>query len=469
MCWSMNLRNRRRKLDNFRKIGLVSTGLAITVCAFGVIASVLGQGDMAATMILVSLMIVILLIPVCTQQLLKNAETEERKSNEETRKLFELVSGLQTGLDTGISNSAGIQTEIRRLVKAQHDELIAVRHRLGVLEQQIGNSSSALEAFRKEIKNSLRDSERRIAKGTPKEFEVKRAHERVEAAERRILGALETHSYDQGVIQSEQKNLMSTLAETLGRFPNSTNSFPNDLTALTPNRWRGPDPHQVQAIVTKISRHVTDTVRDSTRQMEALVHLSSHFSDKKLPMPSTGGFALDPQALAHLISLVTERRPQRILELGSGTSTIWLGYLCRSLGSKLITLDHLEEYLELTRTAVDRHHLNAQVECRLAPLEELEYESTFYRWYSPKAFAGLSEIDMVVIDGPPASTGKKARYPALPYIIDILAANATVVLDDAHREDERAIIESWQEVFTEFTEIEHGTSRLGILERRISS
>lgn len=456
-------------MDNFRKIGLVSAGLAITVCAFGVIASVLDRGNLAATMLFVSLMIVISLISICTQQLLKNGETEEHKSKDERRQLFELVSGLQTRLDTGISNNVGIQTEIRRLVKAQHDELIAVRHRLGVIEQQIGNSSSALETFRKETKNSLRDSERRIAKGTPKEFEVKRAHERVEAAERRILGALETHSYDQGVIQSEQKDLMSTLTKTLGRFPNSTKSLPNDSTGLALNRWQGSDPHQIQAIVTKISSHVTNTVRDSTRQMEALLHLSSHFSDKKLPMPSTGGFALDPQALAHLISLVKERRPQRILELGSGTSTIWLGYLCRSLGSKLVTLDHLEEYLDLTRTAVDRHHLNAQVECRLAPLEKLECESTFYHWYSPEAFTGLSEIDMVLIDGPPASTGKKARYPALPNIIDILATNATVVLDDAHREDERAIIESWQEQFIEFTEIEHGTSRLGVLERRMPS
>lgn len=72
------------------------------------------------------------------------------------------------------------------------------------------------------------------------------------------------------------------------------------------------------------ARHITKTMRDSTRQTEAFLQLHSQFPQTKLPMPSTGGFAIDAQALSHLITLVNERRPQNILELGSGTSTICL-------------------------------------------------------------------------------------------------------------------------------------------------
>ena len=214
------------------------------------------------------------------------------------------------------------------------------------------------------------------------------------------------------------------------------------------------------------SRHVTTTVRDSTRQIESLAQIYSRFSATKLPMPSTGGFAIDAQALAHLISLAEERKPRRILELGSGTSTIWLGYLCREFGGSLVTLDHLEKYLAATQTAVDRHNLNHQVEGRLAPLQKINCDGTSFNWYALEALKDLSDIDMLVVDGPPAATGPQARYPSLPMLIDRLATNATVVLDDAHRRDELKIVEEWEASFPEFTRIENGTSRLAVLERK---
>lgn len=213
------------------------------------------------------------------------------------------------------------------------------------------------------------------------------------------------------------------------------------------------------------SRQVTSTVRDSTRQVESLVQIYARFNDLKLPMPSTGGFAIDSQALGHLLSLVEERRPKKILELGSGASTIWLGYLCQSFGGELVTLDHLEGYLDLTRTAVDRHGLHDHVESRLAPLEPVESAGATYNWYSLASLNDLTDIDLVLIDGPPAATGPKARYPALPYIVDLLAPYATVILDDAHRQEEADIVEEWLREFPDFRQIEVGTSRLAVLER----
>lgn len=214
------------------------------------------------------------------------------------------------------------------------------------------------------------------------------------------------------------------------------------------------------------SRHVTSTVRDSTRQIEALTQIYARFPELKLPMPSTGGFAIDAQALGHLISLVEERRPRKILELGSGTSTIWFGYLSQRFDGEVVSLDHLEEYLTRTRTAVDRHHLNDQVECRLAPLEPIELDGSSFQWYSHHALEDLSDIDLVLIDGPPAATGPQARYPALPQIIDFLSPRVTVILDDAHRDEEANIVAEWQRLFPDFKQIECGTSRLAVLERQ---
>lgn len=221
--------------------------------------------------------------------------------------------------------------------------------------------------------------------------------------------------------------------------------------------------------VRKMSRtqtsHVTSTARHSASETEALLQIYSRFPNTKLPMPSSGGWAIDAQSLAYLISLVQEKRPKRILELGSGTSTIWLGYLCQTFGGKLITLDHLDHYLEQTQAAIRRHELDDVIESRLAPLERIEQNNTSFDWYSTDVLKDVMNVDMVVVDGPPAATGKNARYPALPQLIHKLAPEATIVLDDAHRPDESEILAEWQAQFPDFTRLTIGTARLAILER----
>jgi len=214
------------------------------------------------------------------------------------------------------------------------------------------------------------------------------------------------------------------------------------------------------------ARNVRSTVRDSTQQVEAMIQLYGRYQSLKLPMPNTGGFAIDAQALAHLVTLVEDRKPMKIVELGSGTSTIWLGYLCQAYGGKLLSLDHLEHYLALTQSAIQRHELEETVECRLAPLEETESDGRVFNWYSADALADQSEIDLLIADGPPQATGPQARYPSLPKLISRLSPNAMVILDDAHRKDEAEIVKAWLDAFPEFQRIEHGTSRLAVLERK---
>lgn len=209
----------------------------------------------------------------------------------------------------------------------------------------------------------------------------------------------------------------------------------------------------------------TRAIRDSTRQTESLVHIYQRYPQVKLPMPNTGGFAIDAQALAHLLTVVEERSPKKILELGSGTSTIWLGYLSQSYGGKVVSLDHLEHYLHLTRSAVGRHELNDVIETRLAPLESTQCDGREFNWYAAAAMTDLSEIDMLLVDGPPAATGPEARYPSLPMLIDRLAPQATVILDDAHRDDEAGIVDAWLDAYPDFKLIDEGTSRLAVLER----
>ena len=51
---------------------------------------------------------------------------------------------------------------------------------------------------------------------------------------------------------------------------------------------------------------------------------------------------------------------------------------------------------------------------------------------------------LVVVDGPPTTTGKHARYPAMPIIIDCFAgAQIDFLLDDYDRKDEKEVVKKW--------------------------
>lgn len=219
--------------------------------------------------------------------------------------------------------------------------------------------------------------------------------------------------------------------------------------------------------VKKLNNQSTRASRDTVLQVESLFQLfgDGRTSDRA-PMPPTGGYALDAQSLLHLLHLIRSKRPRRILELGSGTSTIWIAYLCRELGIEFVSLDHLEEYAERTREGLRRHGLEDLVDLRVAPLETYDLDGQTFHWYSRDQLSNLDQIDVLIVDGPPQSTGPRARFPAVPVLWDKLSATATVILDDTHRAGEVEILESWRDRFESLVQEEEGLTRLGVLGRR---
>jgi predicted O-methyltransferase YrrM len=182
---------------------------------------------------------------------------------------------------------------------------------------------------------------------------------------------------------------------------------------------------------------------DLSREVEALTQLFQRIKPRAA-MPSSGRWALNPTGLLQLVWLIEQHRPGMILELGSGTSTIWMGYaLERAGGGRLVSLEHLPDFADRTRTFVDIHDLGKLVEVRDAPLRSIQLGEATSPWYALDALVDLPEIDLLFVDGPPGSTGRRARYPAVPVLADRLADGAIVVLDDASRADETTIVERW--------------------------
>jgi predicted O-methyltransferase YrrM len=216
----------------------------------------------------------------------------------------------------------------------------------------------------------------------------------------------------------------------------------------------------------KSAAHGTDhLLRAQTREVEALLQLFHDFGPRA-PMPSSGGFALNPTDLLDLLHLVRTRKPRLVVELGSGTSTVWMAYVLQQTGGKLISLDHEPGYAEQTRAALLQHGLTEVAEVRDAPLRPIVLDGRTFPWYDVEALAGLSDIDLLVIDGPPEKTGPDARYPALRVLEKQLADAATILFDDAHRAAEQAALRKWVDTIEGLTQEGEALGRHAVLSYR---
>lgn len=173
------------------------------------------------------------------------------------------------------------------------------------------------------------------------------------------------------------------------------------------------------------------------------------------PLLARGGYlawtegALRPAALAQVCDEVVLGRRRVLVELGAGVSTIVLARLARELGARLTTLEHDPGWARVVREQLERERLTGAAELVEAPLAPHPLALDAAPWYGPEALAALpvSGIDLLLVDGPPGyGAGMElSRYPALPALADRLAPGAVVILDDAGRPGERAIIERWRE------------------------
>jgi predicted O-methyltransferase YrrM len=182
---------------------------------------------------------------------------------------------------------------------------------------------------------------------------------------------------------------------------------------------------------------------ERTRQVEALLQLFARIKPRT-GMPSSGGWAMDATNILNLLDVVERTHPQLIVELGGGTSSVWLGYVLEILGSgRLVSIDQDPHYAALTRAQVRRHGLEQVVEVRIATLVESPIPGHETTWYDPAVFDDLEDIDLLLVDGPTKATGPMSRYPALPVLEKRLSSRAVVVLDDAHRPDEKELVMRW--------------------------
>lgn len=161
--------------------------------------------------------------------------------------------------------------------------------------------------------------------------------------------------------------------------------------------------------------------------------------DLDRPLPRMGGWAISPDLCLWLIEYVQREKPELVVELGAGSSTLILGKALQRFTSngRLVSVESGERYSDSARRLAAEWGLD-NVEVRHAPLEE--------KWYRRSSLADLHDIDLLLVDGPPGNSGQQARYPAVS-LFPHLSSSGVVVLDDGARPEEALAVRRWTEEF----------------------
>jgi hypothetical protein len=126
-----------------------------------------------------------------------------------------------------------------------------------------------------------------------------------------------------------------------------------------------------------------------------------------------------------------------ILECGAGLSTLLVGVVCARRGLRCWSYEHHAGWAQRVSRALARHRIRSVTIC-CAPLRS--YGD--FSWYGPTAQELPSRFELVLCDGPPAST-PGGRYGLVPILRAHLGAGSVILLDDVARASERRVVERW--------------------------
>lgn len=223
-------------------------------------------------------------------------------------------------------------------------------------------------------------------------------------------------------------------------------------------------------VANKLTRDLITVQNRLYAQLESLSWLQRRLAIKG-QLPPLRGWATSPDVLLRLHAHIMASRPRVIVEFGSGASTLLIADALRQNGAgKLISIEHSDYYGAQTLATLEAEQLQTWVDLRIGDLESWEGEHLNpedaekpSRWYSRSLLEGISNVDLLWVDGPPGATCLYSRYPALPALADQLSLRAEVWMDDTVRQEEKDICERWAEDYgfeVEYYPLEKGLGRL---------
>lgn len=188
---------------------------------------------------------------------------------------------------------------------------------------------------------------------------------------------------------------------------------------------------------------ISEQAVHAVRNIEALDSLYRDLEFTK-SLPPTMGFAGSPDFLRLIADYASDDKVENILECSSGLSTIVIAQALKRKGKgHVYSLENDAEYADISRNNLKKYHLEDWATVITAPLTNVELQSQKYSWYDIDSRIPQLTFDGLVIDGPPWSASKNARYPAGPLLFRHLRTHAHIFLDDYNREEEQNAVDMW--------------------------
>lgn len=235
--------------------------------------------------------------------------------------------------------------------------------------------------------------------------------------------------------------------------------------------------------ISVVKNHINNGLNNTAKQLESFIGIQNYLEHGIRPL-SFHGWPISPDIGLYIAGLIDSNNYDVIIEFGSGTSTVLMAKSLISkqksiqtkelysssenkeiiihessgvdLPARIITFEHNHLYYEKTKIALTDNNVGHLVDLIHAPLIDYECkDGSQYLYYNcadklqelSKIFKGRKANILVLVDGPPGSTNKNARFPALPHLLNILPEHLfTVVMDDYGRNEEKEIVDSWRKI-----------------------
>lgn len=162
-------------------------------------------------------------------------------------------------------------------------------------------------------------------------------------------------------------------------------------------------------------------------------------------LPHLGSWKADTGFLSLIVEHIEAHRPQFVVELGAGASSLVVAKALQlNGGGALISCDQHADFVESTRAWLAENHVEAEL--RATPFRR-----------SPHGWPGVwydhgplpERIDLLLVDGPPWTVHPFVRGAA-DSLFDRLPVGGTVMLDDAARPGERVVAAKWRKRWPDF-------------------
>ncbi len=162
-------------------------------------------------------------------------------------------------------------------------------------------------------------------------------------------------------------------------------------------------------------------------------------------MPYTN-YSLRPYVVQQILNDITIRKPQVIIEFGSGWSTSIIAnfILQENLNCKFYSFENQKAWHQMLLDKMPLAATDPRIHFQYAPLDKLENGFKGCKeWYDSKlvklALAGVKQADLIIVDGPSDKAKSYIRYGFFLQIRELIHENTAIYIDDTNRKEEKEI------------------------------